>query len=177
MTNIPVEPSPNYQQIADQIIAEMRAAVQKIPGYAPLPPGRRRKTSRNASIPDNAFHAAALTCDSHPDVAAPTKMTGEKIRDAIRHTDAFQSVIKEMDVLRENASDTIGRYRAQVAAGVRKVYKVAKGVSLPDEEETLVPHLPAMKDAFKRSKRTQAGAASQASRASAAASSTVVKPS
>jgi hypothetical protein len=175
MTNIPVEPSPNYQQIAEQIIAELRAAVQKIPGYAPLPPGRRRKTSRNAAIPDKAFHAAALTCDSHPDVGAPAKMTGEKIRDAIRHTDAFQSVLKEMDVLRENASDTIGRYRAQVAAGVRKVYKVAKGVSLPDEEDTLVPHLPAMKEAFKR-KRRDPQAASQAA-TPAPASSTVVKPS
>ena len=158
MTNIPVEPTPNYQQIAEQIIAELRAAVQKIPGYAPLPPGRRRKTSRNASIPDKAFHAAALTCDSHPDVAAPAKMTGEKIRDAIQHSDAFQSVIKEMDVLRDSASDTVQRYRAQVAEGVRKVYKVAKGVSLPDEEETLVPHLPAMKEAFKRKKRPQAPA-------------------
>ncbi|HYK00602.1 MAG TPA: hypothetical protein VE974_02520 [Thermoanaerobaculia bacterium] len=156
MTNIPVEPTPNYQQIAEQIIAEMRAAVQKIPGYAPLPPGRRRKTSRNASIPDKAFHAAALTCDSHPDVAAPAKMSGERIRDAIQHTDAFQSVIKEMDVLRESAYDTIQRYRAEVAAGVRKVYKVAKGVSSPDEEETLVPHLPAMKEAFKRKKRPAA---------------------
>lgn len=156
MTNIPVEPTPNYQQIAEQIIAELRAAVQKIPGYAPLPPGRRRKTRRNASIPDKAFHAAALTCDSHPDVGAPAKMTGEKIRDAIQHTDAFQSVIKEMDVLRENAYDSIQLYRAEVAAGVRKVYKVAKGVSPPDEQETLVPHLPAMQEAFKRKKRPPA---------------------
>jgi hypothetical protein len=170
MTNIPVESTPNYQQIAEQIIAELRAAVQKIPGYAPLPPGRRRKNSRNASIPDKAFHAAALTCDSHPDVAAPTKMNGEKIRDAIQHSDAFQSVIKEMDVLRESAYDTIQRYRAQVAEGVRKVYKVAKGVSSPDEEETLVPHLPAMKEAFKRKR-------APAQLKAAPPSPTVVKPS
>ena len=153
MTNIPIEETPNYQEIADEIIGLLRAAIQKIPGYAPAPAGRRRRISVVAALPDDVFNTVALVCDTQPSLAETSAMTSGRIRTSIRYSDAFRNVVKELDVIRAGTLDTINEERAEVAQGVRRVYKVAKSISSPEERAMMVPHIEAMKLAFKRAKR------------------------
>lgn len=145
MTIAPEPAAIDYEQLAAEILTQVRQLAQSIPGFGFVTVRRRRQITSIASVPDAFLKSTAVVCDASPDLATAGALSSGELLQGIDFTRAFLSVADEMALLEKGIRDTVAEHRFHLARRAYRVYALAKSFNSPIEEDMAVPHLQSMK--------------------------------
>jgi hypothetical protein len=145
MTSIPEVPSINHEEAAHAILVQVRQLAESITGFSYSAPGRRRKLTPTATLPDTFLQSLAIACDALPVLGATAQLTSKELRQAIEFKRAYSSLADELEILAKGLRDTIAEQRSQIGQRALFAYEIAKRLTGLDDRVTLVPHLKTMR--------------------------------
>ena len=152
MTTIPDAPSA-HQMTAEAIRQDMLALVQGIRGFTLLTPERRRQVSCSGHVDDDFLRFIALLIEANPGVGVPMNLTAAMIYDHLNFSGAYQGVGAEMMLNGRKMDDTLLSERADIGQRSLHALQVARSISSPAGDTSLVPHLEAIDRNFSRGRR------------------------
>lgn len=152
MTTIP-ETSTPHEENAKAIRLELERLVRGVRGFTLLTTEQRRRFSVSGHVDDDFLRSMALLIDSHPDVAGPSHITGDEIRDHLNYSGAYQGVGDDLMRHGRMTTDTLTAERASVGERAMRALKIARSINTPVGRDSLVPHLEAIDREFSRGRR------------------------
>ncbi|HYI07607.1 MAG TPA: hypothetical protein VEK57_00925 [Thermoanaerobaculia bacterium] len=155
ITDIPIPVFESHEARADFIIEHLRFLTRLVDRYAVAAPGRRREIASAASLSDDALEAVALGCDASPNLATASMLTAPEVRDALSSSVAGRRVLRELLTIARGMADTIAETRAGVGSRCRRALYILHQMTLKDDRQAAVAHLPEMEEAFKRPRKSK----------------------
>jgi hypothetical protein len=152
MTTIPEVPSSTHEETARAMMVQVRQLAESITGFTYTAPGRRRKLTSTASLPDAFLQSLAVACDASPVLGVSAQLTANELREAIEYKRVYSSLADELELLAKGLRDTIAEHRSDIGQRALRAYEIAKRLARPDDRKALVPHLQNMKRDLGRSR-------------------------
>lgn len=140
-----IETPVNHQQIADEILAAVQTATQRIPGFTFVPLGRRRRFVVWANVPVPFLNAVAAALDASETLRTVTGLTGAVMRDAIAFRNAYQGLADQLALQALGLRHTIATKLAPVGNAGLRAYEIAKAMNRASDNELLIPHIADMR--------------------------------
>lgn len=153
MTTIPLPEPINHIEAVRALLAEVRSVRERIVGFEHNRPSERSRLNLNAGTSDQFLESCATAIEASPPLAATARTQPAILRDVIIFSQAYTSLADELELTARGLRYTIARRRAEAAQMALQTYAIAKSLNRPPEREVLVPHIQAMKRAFKRKRK------------------------
>ena len=146
------EPQVNHQQIADEILAAVQTATQRIEGFTFVPVGERRRVTVWANLPVPFLNAVATALDVSETLRGATGLTGAVMRDAIAFRNAYQGLADQLTLHGNGLRHTIAVKLAPVGNAALRAYEIAKAMNRASDSELLIPPLADMRRTLGKSR-------------------------
>jgi hypothetical protein len=141
----PIKPSDAVQQL--------RSVRDGVPRFVQLRKAQAKSMTRVASL-DPLFLDAAFAAISESAVLRDAvEATDEQLRAQRQDTAEWQSVVEEVDALRQGVNSTVKMQRHQLATIALQAYAVARNLIRNGQHPDLVPHVEAMAKLLRFGKR------------------------
>jgi hypothetical protein len=140
----------------EELVRQLRAFREQIPDFTLMPPAETRPLVRAANVTIAFVHACINAIAALPALASALGITAEALRAETEMLDRWSQVVDEMNALLQGLMISIRIRRHRVGGTALRTYQVSRHLSRYRENETLLPHIEAMKRASKFSRRRTA---------------------
>lgn len=137
-----------YQQLADALSADLDAFTAKLPTIDLAPEAIQALLKANRNVPTPAIGSAIAAVAASPALQGTKQLDVDVAREVLQFMEAFLPIETKLQTITNNLRQVMEVKRALVGRGVRKIYKVVKGVSTP--ADSLSGHAENLKRDFAR---------------------------
>lgn len=150
---IPTPSEPENPITSADAVQQLRRLRGGVPRFVQLQKAQAKSMTRVAAL-DPLFLDAAFAAISESTVLRDAvQATVEQLRSQRQDTEQWQSVIEEVDALRQGVSSTVKMQRHQLATVALHAYAVARNLIRNGQHPDLVPHVEAMAKLLRFGKR------------------------
>ena len=143
-----------YQQLADALSADLDSLATKMPTIDQTPEAIAPLLRSNRNVPTPAIGSAIAAVAETAELQGSNQLDVSVAREVMQFIEAFRPIETKLLGMANQLHVTMEAKRATVAAGARKVYKIAKSVS-PGPADPLSEHVRSMKRDFARKRSTK----------------------
>lgn len=140
----------------EQIVEHLRLLRQHIPGFVPMTEKEVSPLRKIARINDDMLLAAANTAGASAAVSAAIGRDAETLRNERAEASRWSAVLDEIRTIYKGVqASNIGR-RHRLGLTALQTYAITRQLVRQPEHADLLPHLDAMRRAFRRKRRAEA---------------------
>lgn len=122
-----------YQQMADSLSADLDSFAAKMPTIDLAPEAIKALLKANRNVPTPAIGSAIAAVAASPALQGTRQLDVDVAREVLQFIEAFRPIETKLQSLTDQLHLTIETKRAVIGGGVRKIYKVVKTVSSPND--------------------------------------------
>src|SRR5260221_10852508 len=138
------------KEIADRVLAHLRAAAAEIPGLVYPHPKQNGFVRGHHTVPVEAIKQVIYAVDSSGKLQALGKFDANKARVALQFNDAFRTVVDEMKTLLGGVTFTMELQKATAAAATLQMYTIMRGLArTPSDDDELVSFIEHIGDSLR----------------------------
>ncbi len=127
------------KEIADRVLAHLRAAAAEIPGLVYPHPKENGFVRGHRTVPVEAIKQVIEAVDRSGKLQALGKFDSNKARVALQFNDAFRTVVDEMKTLLGGVTFTMELQKATAASATLQMYTIMRGLArIPSDDDELV---------------------------------------
>jgi hypothetical protein len=140
----------------EEVVRQLRVLREQIPDFTLKPPAETRPLVRAANVTMAFVHACINAIAGHPALASALGFTAEALRGESELLDRWSAVLDELNAITQGVQIAIRQRRHRVGGTALRAYQVSRQLVRYSENQTLLPHIDAMKRASKFPRRRTA---------------------
>lgn len=130
---------PTPKEIADRVLAHLRAATAEIPGFVLPHPLQNGFVRGHRTVPVEAIQQVIEAVNRSKKLQGLGKFDANQARVALEFNEAFRQVVGELKTLLKGVIFTMELQKATVAAATLQMYTIMRGLArTPSDDDELV---------------------------------------
>jgi hypothetical protein len=135
----PAVPGKTPKEIADRVLAHLRAAAAEIPGYVLPHPLQNGFVRGHRTVPVDAIKQVIEAVNRSKKLQGLGKFDANQADFALQFNDAFRQVVDELKTLLKGVIFTMELQKATVASATLQMYTIMRGLArTPSDDDELV---------------------------------------
>jgi septal ring factor EnvC (AmiA/AmiB activator) len=161
-SGIPTPNDPEKPITAEEGVRQVRGVRIGIPNFVQLQTAQLKAMNRVAGIDPLFLEAAFAAMNESEALRSVLGADDQQLRTQRQDVAQWQSLVEEVDALRQGVTSTVKLQQHQIATIALQVYAVARGLVRNGQHPDLIPHVETMRRLLRHAKRQKDAADAKA---------------